>query len=620
MLLVFPATSAVPPTSDLAPQSYDYYPRQGYYPYHDASRFAVPFYPSQLDFFHKPSAEELEEHEYRRALDVVTNHRRRQAEKEAAIRRQQLAEAARHQYFAALAAKLEQRRQEELIAAHRAEFIHSQRVRARLVAAERQHLLNPFLRQLKGPQPVTRQPHVVKHRPLVDALKQRLTTESDADISESIRNVLSSLEPRPVELEKPKDPSEDPAKLVENLLSSIFSGLAFHTQPQVTPSTEKAQPSVSDKGKGKARAVAVEEPQKPVPKPKSADEAFADILRHVMELSRSTPAPQSPEEAGPSGSSPSSSPTEPAVTEREQAQIDRAIALSSVEKAQSALAKLQTGFVLPTELDYCSPSTDDHDETASVSSVSSSGLTKLIPYTSTNKPVYKYENELNGLLEELDRIDSHGDAEVREKRKQVVRAVEKALEGVGNIVGEMVEKRLSIISTTAPGAEEPLKGFDVEDVAEEVAPPQEQIDTPAVVDGIMVSVPSSSVLVEETVAAPVEASSLVDKASPESDTPVISEATPNLPGESTPTEPDIEASTATVTPASVEPTPATETEPPEYQVQADVPETVDTFLLPEKVSLSSPVQKPQQIDSDTDEEVLVLDSDAEKSDWSELEH
>ena len=51
---------------------------------------------------------------------------------------------------------------------------------------------------------------------------------------------------------------------------------------------------------------------------------------------------------------------------------------------------------------------------------------------------------LNGLLEQLDRIDSHGDAEVREKRKEVVKAVESALEEVECADGEAVEKRLSL--------------------------------------------------------------------------------------------------------------------------------------------------------------------------------
>ena len=58
--------------------------------------------------------------------------------------------------------------------------------------------------------------------------------------------------------------------------------------------------------------------------------------------------------------------------------------------------------------------------------------------------MYKYKYVLNGLLERLDRIDSHGDAEVREKRKEVVKAVESALEEVECADGEAVEKRLSL--------------------------------------------------------------------------------------------------------------------------------------------------------------------------------
>ena len=203
-------------------------------------------------------AEELEEHEYRRAIEVVANHRRRQAEKEVVIRRQQMAEAARQRYFASLTAGLEQRRQEELLAARRAEFIRSRQARALLVAARRQHALNAFLQQLKGAQPachvrtlvvcstlispslqITRRPHVVKCEPLADALKKRLATESDSDITEPIQNILSSLEPRPVQPEKPKDSGVDVAKLIENLLSSIFPDFVFYAQPQPTPPTER---------------------------------------------------------------------------------------------------------------------------------------------------------------------------------------------------------------------------------------------------------------------------------------------------------------------------------------------------------------------------------------------
>jgi hypothetical protein len=565
----------------------------------------------------------------------VANHRRRQAEKEAAIRRQQQAEAHRQRYFAALAAELEQRRQEELLAARRAEFIHSQQARARLVAAERQHALQVYLQQLKGAEPVchlvmlvvdvilidsspqiARQPHVVKRRPLADALEQRLAAESDTDITEPIRNILSSLEPRPAQSEKSEDSSEGAAKLIEDLLSSIFPGLAFHTQPQPAPPTEKAEPSVSDKGKGKARAVDVEEARKPASGPESTGDSFADIIRHVMELSKSTPAPRSSNKAGPSGSSSSPAPSAaPAVTKGEQSQIDRAIALSSVEHIQSTLTRLQTDFVLPTELDHYTPSTDDRDETASVSSTSSSDLTKLIPYTTNNKPVYKYENELNGLLVELDRIDSHGDAEVREKRKEVVKAIEKALGGVEHAVGEAVEKRLSLISATIPTTDETLKGFDAdEDVTEEAAPTLEQVDAPVVVDGVAVPESSTSIQSEETVVGITKVSPPVDEALPES----YKITDPSI--EPASTGSDVEASTATITPASVELASVTVTESTIPQVQADAPETTDTLLLPESVSPPSPVNKPQEINSDSDEEALVLDSDAEKSDWSEVEH
>lgn len=622
MFLVLPATSAIRPTSYLGPQSYEYFPDQGYYPYHGTPRFAVSPYPSQLEFFRQPSAEELEEREYRQALEVIANHRRRQAEKEAAIRRQQLTQAARQRYLA-WAAELEQRRQEELLAARRAEFIHSQRARARLIASGRQHALDAFLRQPEGAQPVchvcdilvaysiligpsfqvTRQPHVVKRKSLADILNQRLAVESDTDVTEPIKNILSSLESRPVQFEKPKDSNEDAAELIESVLSSIFPGLTLHTRSQSTPLTEQAKPSVSDKGKGKARAVDFEEPKEPAPKPESAEEAFADIIRHIMETSKTTPTRHSPDEAGPSRPSPSPSTAQPAVTEREQAQIDRAIALSSVENVQSTLTKLRADFVLPTELDHYATSADDRDETASILSVSSN-VTRLIPFTNTNKPVYKYENELNGLLEELDKIDSHGDAEVREKRKEVVKAIEKALEGVEHVVGEVVEKRLSLVSSNA---DESLRGFDVD---EEVAPTPEEVEAPVVVYEVSVPEPSIPNQVEENIATPTEEYSPVDESLHEFNAPAVFETT---------TESDVEASTATITPVSVEPAFVAEPEPTLSQVQVNVPENVDTFLLPEQASPSSPVLKAREIDIDTDEDVLALDSDCDKSDWSELE-
>jgi DNA-binding PucR family transcriptional regulator len=131
---------------------------------------------------------------------------------------------------------------------------------------------------------------------------------------------------------------------------------------------------------------------------------------------------------------------EPTVTETEQTQVDR-ITPFSVEHIQNSLANPQTDFVLPTELDHYTPSTDDHDETESAFPVSSGSSTRLIPYTTTNKLVYKHQYELNGLLEELGKIDSHCDAEVMERRKEVVQAVKRGLEGGERVASEVVEQR-----------------------------------------------------------------------------------------------------------------------------------------------------------------------------------
>lgn len=62
--------------------------------------------------------------------------------------------------------------------------------------------------------------------------------------------------------------------------------------------------------------------------------------------------------------------------------------------------------------------------------------------------MYRHEHKLNGLLEKLDGVDSHGDVKVRDKRK--------------DIVGEVVGKRLSFIVSSTLTTEEPSKGFTVE--------------------------------------------------------------------------------------------------------------------------------------------------------------
>lgn len=61
-------------------------------------------------------------------------------------------------------------------------------------------------------------------------------------------------------------------------------------------------------------------------------------------------------------------------------------------------------------------------------------------YTSNNRAVHAYENALNGLLERLDAVESQGDSEVRGRRKEVVREVERALRDIERRVEESRER------------------------------------------------------------------------------------------------------------------------------------------------------------------------------------
>ena len=575
MLFVYPA-STPHHTIRSIPHSYDY-SDQGYYQLHpNVPQFATPLYPaSQQRFFHQPTAEELEEREYQQALSVISNYRRRQAEKEAAICRQRQAAAARQRYIDSLTAELEQQRQQaELLASHRAKIIRTQQARARLAAAERQFAANEYLGQLKGAQPVcsfcnlfegwalilsqaTHRFRATKPKVISDALKQPLTNEPH--VTESTNRGPSVLGSHPALSEKPKDSNGDSAELIGNLLSSLFPGLVFHAQPRADADGKAQTPRV----KGSGESTQKSGPAIVVNASGSPNSPTGDI----------TPS------------------KEPDVAEPEQPQVDHTIAFSSIEQIRNSLTKLQNDFVVPAELDHYAAEAEDHDETASVSSVSSSDLTKLIPCTNKNKPVYKYENELNGLLEALDRIESHGDVEVRERRKEVVKAVESALEGIGRVIGGVVEKTFLLASPVAPATEQPPNGFDVDD---------------GVAEGDVL--PSAEGQVGASVA-------INDSKIPEHSTPAPFEA-PVASGGFSPAESNVPpVSDDAITTPRVEPSPSE----PDVTVPSAELDTADAFLLLEDISPPSPVEKPELIDSDNDDLVLVLDNDEEKSDWSEIE-
>lgn len=86
--------------------------------------------------------------------------------------------------------------------------------------------------------------------------------------------------------------------------------------------------------------------------------------------------------------------------------------LEAIQDIQAILSKLSADFSIPPSLDL---SDDEADGLA---------------YTPTNAPIRAYEHALEGLLAQLDAVESDGDEEVRVARRSVVKEVETALEVV----------------------------------------------------------------------------------------------------------------------------------------------------------------------------------------------
>ncbi|KAH8982231.1 hypothetical protein EDB92DRAFT_131021 [Lactarius akahatsu] len=240
-------------------------------------------------------------------------------------------------------------------------------------------------------------------------------------------------------------------------------------QPQAAP--------VDEKGKGKAKAEPTAGPtllqtllgayaQGP------SDQELKDIeLAIKLSLEdRNTPdakktsaakAPQSSpgasssrvkvDEAAPSSSTPSSASGATTATSKPiPGPVPRPISpLTMIRAVRNQFSNLQSTFKFPTVLDF--------DQS-------------VLSISPINASLRTYENTLNGLLEQLDAIDSDGDEEVRNVRREVVREVEKALKDLERRVTEEAPK-------FQVRKDVEVKGYGVE--AEEPEAPAAQDAAPA---------------------------------------------------------------------------------------------------------------------------------------------
>ena len=122
--------------------------------------------------------------------------------------------------------------------------------------------------------------------------------------------------------------------------------------------------------------------------------------------------------------------------------VARKQALTSIHQLSTQFDQLKSTFSPPPRLDYSGPT--PNDTTSIATSPESFTLALSVPpspegaeyptetpksgprlaFNSNNKVVHEYIENLNRLLVKLDRVESGGDASVRERRKQMIKDVE----------------------------------------------------------------------------------------------------------------------------------------------------------------------------------------------------
>ena len=101
--------------------------------------------------------------------------------------------------------------------------------------------------------------------------------------------------------------------------------------------------------------------------------------------------------------------------------VDVKNAMDRIREIESRFHVLENEFEFPKKLEF-------NSQVSTSAAPQSSPITSKLAYTATNQPIRYYEQALSSLLMQLDSTESSGNAELRNKRKDVVRRVETALE------------------------------------------------------------------------------------------------------------------------------------------------------------------------------------------------
>jgi hypothetical protein len=217
----------------------------------------------------------------------------------------------------------------------------------------------------------------------------------------------------------------------------------------------------TDKGKGKPRAMDSDDADQTGPEPTPVEDgAFADALREAITASRRAGSRlRVPHEAGPSGSSsstlmsniapsPSVSALSPQVhpsgSDSEQAEIDHAILMSTIEHVDNSLHTLQAHFIFPTQLDFHLPPNTDSRASSLTDEDTHGDIVAYLPTTPANSTVLYFVRDLRGLLRQLGHIDSKNDIEAEMMKGKLVGAISRELEDVEGRVEEAIGMWMSL--------------------------------------------------------------------------------------------------------------------------------------------------------------------------------
>ncbi|OSC96405.1 hypothetical protein PYCCODRAFT_1481950 [Trametes coccinea BRFM310] len=261
----------------------------------------------------------------------------------------------------------------------------------------------------------------------------------------------------------------------------------------------------------------------------------------------------------------------------------RKLSLTQIKDVEDALRKLQSTFEFPEHLDFVNPvsseATDDSDEPGPLA------------YTPNNTPVHAYEHALNQLLIKLDGIESNGDLQVRGRRKEVVREVERALEAMERRVEESREReRERSRERRRSAASSPLESSPVSsDTEAEVTTPEKIVETETSVES---TTPAAALATPATEAPETDTVSvaLVDTPNPVDSvpaSPVSSTPAPEVAEVAAP-QPD----TVSVAPVDVPPEASDSASVPVTPAQSSAPVVTSTPSSP-SVAHSSVLDAPE---------------------------